>query len=171
MAEPQFFGGAFLNRWHQRLVLPQGEVAVESSLTFGRLLRNLLLLAVFGFVAVVFAKPVLTAVAVLLAFALIGFLLWLPLHTLVLGRHTATAQLRQWPGGVAAAVVRPEHGCRQVGQWNCHLLSKSWESGYRRGADAAGDWQRCVLGGLTFRAHEGSQQDRRPCRWAFWLVW
>ena len=59
---------------------------MESSLTVGRFMRNLLWLALLGFLAVVFSGPVLAVAGVVLSFALIGFLLWLPIHTLVRGR-------------------------------------------------------------------------------------
>jgi hypothetical protein len=70
---------------------------MESPQTAADVLRKVLFLALFGFLAVMLAGPVLalvsifislilSVVAVVLPFALIGLLLWLPFQALVLGR-------------------------------------------------------------------------------------
>src|SRR5947208_10631200 len=51
------------------------------------MLRKLCLFALFGFLAVTLAGPVIALLSVILSFALIGFLLWLPLYALFAGRE------------------------------------------------------------------------------------
>jgi hypothetical protein len=56
---------------------------VESKPSFLALLRKISALALFGFLAVVLAGPILSVLFVVLTFALIGFVLWLPVHALL----------------------------------------------------------------------------------------
>ncbi len=79
--------------------------------------RKLCLLALFGFVAITLAGPILAVLFVVLSFALVGFLFWLPIQTLVLrkdaglraglekGREVAHRGL-QIAGGVWGGTVR-----------------------------------------------------------------
>jgi len=53
--------------------------------SIGRLVLRIGSLALFGFLAITFAGAILTLASVVLFFALIGFVLWLPMHTLVFG--------------------------------------------------------------------------------------
>ncbi len=95
---------------------------MESSLTFGRFVRNLLLLAGLGFLVVVFSGPVLAVAGMVLSFALIGFLLWLPMHTLVFGRRAPLRQTLDRSRELSAqALAGVGAGCRQVGRVRRHL--------------------------------------------------
>jgi len=133
---------------------------VESSLNFGRLLRNLVWLALLGFMAVVFAGPVVSAVALILAFALVGFLLWLPLHTLVLGRR---APLRHsFDCGRSASVrvlVGLGAGCRLADQMRRRLGEVIWGLASVAGPMLLEVTSGMVLGGLLVWAYEGPKED------------
>src|SRR5437899_777003 len=83
---------------------------MESPQTAADVVRKVLFLAFFGFLALILAGPVLavvsvfvslilSAVAIVLPFALIGLLVWLPFQALVLGRHIQWHRIGQ-AGGV-----------------------------------------------------------------------
>jgi hypothetical protein len=83
---------------------------MESPQTAADVIRKLLFLALFGFLAVILAGPVLailsilasliiSVVAIVLPFALIGLLVWLPFQALVLGRQIHWHKIGQ-AGGV-----------------------------------------------------------------------
>jgi hypothetical protein len=84
------------------------------------LLGKLIFLTVLGFVAVVVSGPVLAILSVflslafvLLSFAFVGFLVWLPFHVLLVGRETAFQNLRgmgQAVGGAMAGLGRMSGG-------------------------------------------------------------
>jgi hypothetical protein len=62
---------------------------VDSKPTFFQMARKICLLAVFGLVAITLAGPVLSILLVVLTFALIGFLFWLPIRFLIYGKEGA----------------------------------------------------------------------------------
>ncbi len=59
---------------------------VETKPSFCQIVRKLCMLALFGLLAVTLAGPILSLVFVVLAFALIGFIFWLPFHLLIYGK-------------------------------------------------------------------------------------
>jgi hypothetical protein len=123
---------------------------VVSSLTLGRLVRNLLLLAALGFVAVQFAKPLLTVTVTVLVFALVGFLLWLPLHTLVFRRRAPLRQSFDQSRELSRqALAGLRHGCTRLGEWAAVLAPMLLEV-------ASG----LVLGGLLVWAYSGQQVEQ-----------
>jgi hypothetical protein len=69
-----------------------------------------------GGVVVVFAKPIFLALLAATACAVIGFLAWLPAHTVFVGRHSAWRRAcdrgRHWPGQLAVWCQPLDHGCR-----------------------------------------------------------
>jgi hypothetical protein len=88
-------------------------------MTFLAILRKLCVLAVFGFLAIALAGPILALFSVVLCFALLGFLLWLPFHLLVHGRASnwtpGLEKVRccaRWGGEAAWAAC---HGVMRVG--------------------------------------------------------
>jgi hypothetical protein len=87
---------------------------------------KILLLALFGFLAITFAAPVLALLTVVLFFAIIGFILWLPIHTLVLGKKpgwdmwlSRTHAISRKIGGV---LVASWQGVQQALTGNCDGL-------------------------------------------------
>jgi hypothetical protein len=62
---------------------------VESKPGFCQIMRKVCLLAVFGLLAITLAGPILSLFFVVLSFALIGFLFWLPIHLLIYGKDGA----------------------------------------------------------------------------------
>jgi hypothetical protein len=122
---------------------------VDSSLTLGRLVRNVLLLAVLGFIAVQLAKPLLTVALMVLAFALVGFLLWLPIHSLVFGRQAPVRQgLDQGQALSRRALTGLRIGWARVAGWAVALAPAALEivSG-------------AVLGSLLVWAHIGQRAE------------
>jgi hypothetical protein len=97
---------------------------VESKLSFVALLRKVGALAAFGFLAIVLAGPVLSVLIVVLTFAVIGFLLWLPVRPLLRRRDG------QWRDGVQQAAVCAHRGAE--------LLGVAWSGAVRRGREAHG---------------------------------
>jgi hypothetical protein len=82
---------------------------VECKPGFCQIVRKVCLLALFGLVAITLAGPILSLVFVVLTFALIGFLFWLPIHFLIHGRDGAVRSSLD----KARAIAR--HGGRAVG--------------------------------------------------------
>ena len=62
---------------------------MESKPGFCQMARKVCMLALFGLLAITLAGPILSLVFVVLSFALIGFLFWLPVHLLLYGRDGA----------------------------------------------------------------------------------
>ncbi len=54
-----------------------------------QIVRKVFLLALFGLLAITLVGPILSIVLVILSFALIGFLFWLPIRFLIYGREGA----------------------------------------------------------------------------------
>jgi hypothetical protein len=86
-----------------------GEVVVDNKPGLFQIVRKVCLLALFGFLAITLAGPILSIVLVILTFALIGFLFWLPIRFLIYGREGA---LRGGLQGIRAVARR---GGRAVG--------------------------------------------------------
>jgi len=80
-------------------------------------LRKLIVLAFFGFIIVMVAWPVLAALGILLGFALIGLLVWVPLRCLGFGRPIEWHKMRDASHKCLGAAAI---GCNRVaGQiWN-----------------------------------------------------
>jgi hypothetical protein len=62
---------------------------VENKPSLFQMARKVCLLALFGLLAITLAGPILSIVFVILSFALIGFLFWLPIRFLIYGREGA----------------------------------------------------------------------------------
>jgi hypothetical protein len=60
---------------------------MELSLSVSRVLRRLIFLAVGGAFVLLFAGPILAVLLTVAALAVVGFLVWLPLHTALFGLH------------------------------------------------------------------------------------
>jgi hypothetical protein len=82
---------------------------VETKPGFCQIARKVCLLALFGLVAITLAGPILSLVFVVLTFALIGFLFWLPIHFLIHGKDGAVR------GSLEKARAIARHGCRATG--------------------------------------------------------
>jgi hypothetical protein len=98
---------------------------MESTLTAGDVLRKILFLTLFGFLALILAGPViavfsvvlsliLSLIAVLLPFFLFGLILWLPFQSLVLGQkvewNKVGASAKALVGGLLGAFGRTFRG-------------------------------------------------------------
>jgi hypothetical protein len=97
---------------------------VESKPSFVAPLRKVAALAAFGFLAIVLAGPVLSILIVVLTFAVIGFLLWLPVRPLLQRRDG------RWRTGVEQAVG--------YAQRSGELLGSAWHRAVRRAREAHG---------------------------------
>lgn len=91
---------------------------MENNTPFLSLARRVCVLALYGFLAIVLAGPILTVVFTLLSFALVGFVLWLPCHALLHGRRDSVEKFKAFVrrggavlSGACAATVR---ACREV---------------------------------------------------------
>jgi hypothetical protein len=82
---------------------------VGSKPGFCQITKKIFLLALFGLVAITVAGPILSLVFVVLTFALIGFLFWLPIHFLIHGKDGAVRSSLE----KARAIAR--HGGRAAG--------------------------------------------------------
>ena len=82
---------------------------METKPGFFQVARKVCLLALFGLVAITLAGPILSLVFVVLTFALIGFIFWLPIHFLIHGKDGAVRSSLE----KARAIVR--HGGRAAG--------------------------------------------------------
>jgi F0F1-type ATP synthase assembly protein I len=82
--------------------------------------RKVCLLALFGLVAVTLAGPILSLVFVVLTFALIGFLFWLPIHLLIYGKDGAVRDSLEKCQAIARRGLRITaavcHGSMHVGR-------------------------------------------------------
>jgi hypothetical protein len=71
---------------------------VETKTGFLGLARKVCFFALFGFLAIALTGPILAALSLVLSFALVGFVLWLPVHALLRrngkGWRTGVAQLQ-----------------------------------------------------------------------------
>jgi hypothetical protein len=86
---------------------------VENLHTTAHVFRKMLFLAVMGFAVVVLFGPIVAVLSVVLSFALIGFLVWLPFQVLVLGRTVdwrAVGQRAQMVGQEAGQAARKSLG-------------------------------------------------------------
>jgi hypothetical protein len=93
---------------------------VDSKPSIFQIARKVCLLAVFGLLAITLAGPILSIVLVILSFALIGFLFWLPIRCLIYGREGALRDGLQNIRAVARrggqAVGAVWHGTLRVGR-------------------------------------------------------
>ncbi|MCI0458736.1 MAG: hypothetical protein L0Z62_17395 [Gemmataceae bacterium] len=94
---------------------------MESKPTLAELARKVCAFALFGFLAITLAGPILAVLFTLLTFALIGFLLWLPLHALLRRREGG------WREGVQHA--------RCFGQRGLYALGGVWVGTLRVGRE------------------------------------
>ena len=73
---------------------------METCPSLACLLKRFIFLALAGCALLLFAKAILAILVMLVAFAIIGLLVWLPLHTLFFGRHNAwriiCEQMKLW---------------------------------------------------------------------------
>ncbi len=69
------------------------------------LFRQIVLITVIGFLVVVLAGPVLTVVGVLLPFALVGLLVWIPIRLFMVGRQGGMAAVGSTVGTTARKIL------------------------------------------------------------------
>ena len=67
---------------------------MENLESTGNVLRKIALFTLIGFLVIVLAGPMLTLIGMLIPFALVGFLVWLPFHFLKIGRVGGWAAVR-----------------------------------------------------------------------------
>src|SRR2546430_13817991 len=98
---------------------PLDEVRMETCPILTGLLKRLAGFTVAGFAVVILAGPILSALVTLGVFALIAFLLWLPLHTAFFGPHSAWRSTcegsKQWRRRMAACVRSADGRCHAFG--------------------------------------------------------
>jgi hypothetical protein len=78
---------------------------MESLHSTAEIIRKVALLTVVGFLAVFLIGPVLTLVGVVLPFALVGFLVWLPFRLFVQRRQVNWSGLPRKAGQVAGSIL------------------------------------------------------------------
>jgi hypothetical protein len=74
--------------------------------------KKLALLALTGFLAVMLIGPVVAVLGVLISFAAIGLLIWLPIRIFILGKPVDWGQVRQASRKYGGPVVA---GCNRIG--------------------------------------------------------
>jgi hypothetical protein len=98
---------------------PSSEVPMESCLSFSCMVKRLTGFAVAGAVIILLAGPLLTLMAAIGVCVLVGFLVWLPLHTVFVGPHSTWKNAcdggRRWRGRAVGCCGMAGRHCRQVG--------------------------------------------------------
>src|SRR5260370_26963437 len=82
-----------------------GGVAMKNVETAGQILRKVFIFNLVGFLVVVLSGPVLTLLGVLLPFALVGFLVWIPFQGIRIWRRGGWQSVRQAGGKAVRTVV------------------------------------------------------------------
>jgi hypothetical protein len=122
---------------------------VESKAGFCQVARKVCLLALLGLVAITAAGPILALVSVVLSFALIGLLFWLPIRLLLYGREGAVRDGVEKGKAVARLCGRTAaaswHGTRHLGR---HLREALRGSASRVGAVLLETLSGAVVGAL-----------------------
>src|SRR6516165_4561118 len=82
-----------------------GGVAMNKVESAGQILRKVIIFTLVGFLVVVLSGPVLTLLGVLLPFALVGFLVWIPFQGYRLWRKGGWPSVRQAGAKAVRTVV------------------------------------------------------------------
>lgn len=97
---------------------------VNETYSAGLVFRKVFLLAAIGFAAILLSGPILAVVSVLLsvggviaAFALVGFLIWLPFRMLMVGPERALVNARDMGAGVMHDVGRVARRGASIVSW------------------------------------------------------
>src|SRR6516165_1167826 len=82
-----------------------GGVAMNKVESAGQILRKVIIFTLVGFLVVVLSGPLLTVLGVLLPFALVGFLVWLPFQGFRLWRQGGWPSVRHAVGRAGRTVI------------------------------------------------------------------
>jgi hypothetical protein len=103
---------------------------MESCVSLTCVVKRLTYLALAGLGVVVLAGPILTVAALVGTFALIGFLVWLPLHTVFVGPQStwknACDGSRRWGRRVGGCCGMVGRNCRCVGTKVVEMAEGWW---------------------------------------------
>jgi hypothetical protein len=106
------------------------EVVMDSSISLSLLIRRLIGFAVAGFAVIVLAGPLLTIAAMIGMCVLIGFVLWLPLHTVFVGPQSTWKNAcdggRRWRHRALGCCGIVGRQCRSVGVGATSLVAACW---------------------------------------------
>src|SRR5581483_11290305 len=78
---------------------------MESLHSTADILRKIVLFTILGFLAIILIGPVLTVLGVILPFALVGFLMWLPFRLLVQRKEINWSGLPERAGHAARTLI------------------------------------------------------------------
>src|SRR5262249_14459341 len=84
-----------------------GRVTMENvQCSTGNIVRKAALMTLVGFLVVILSGPILAVLGVLLPFAVVGFLVWVPFRLLVVAKHGGWPAVRDTTTKTVRAVVR-----------------------------------------------------------------
>jgi hypothetical protein len=98
-------------------------VTVENQYTAGYLFRKLVFLTFLGFAVMVLFGPIVAIASVILPFALVGFLVWIPFQLFALRRPVDWDRIGVRARALGQDLANCGRGCTRVAAWPARLAS------------------------------------------------